>query len=164
MKSDVEIEFNDNFFDCPYGGEQDPACTAYTGNYVMDQLGIPRNYVKTGCLALMGFILFYLLTSWLILQFLPVRLTFSKQVTTSEKGEGIAESVARAKGAEQRPSSVTIRVRDLTLCLEKRRWMKRSHFDILQGITVDFEPGKLNVIMGPSGYQPRSTPKDIDGL
>jgi len=151
-KADIEIEFNDNFFDCPYGGEQDPSCTVYTGNYVMDQLGIPRNYVTTGCLALVGFILFYLLTSWLILQFLPVRLTFSKQVRTSEKSEGIAESVARAKRAEQRTSNVTIRVRDLRLWLEKRRGGKRRHVDVLQGITVDFEPGKLNVIMGPSGY------------
>ena len=117
----------------------------------MDQLGIPRSYVTTGCLALMGFVLFYILTSVLILQFLPHKMTFSKQVTSTENGEGIAESVARAKSAEQRPSSLVIRVHDLKLWLEKRRWGKKGHIDILNGITVDLEPGKLNVIMGPSG-------------
>jgi ABC-type multidrug transport system ATPase subunit len=120
----------------------------------MDQLGIPRSYVTTGCLAVMGFVIFYILTSVLILQFLPHKITFSKQVTSTENGEGIAESVARAKSAEQRAASLVIRVRDLKLWLEKRRWGKKGQIDILNGITVDFEPGKLNVIMGPSGTLP----------
>jgi hypothetical protein len=146
------LEFNNNFFDCPYGGQDNPACTPYTGNYVMDQLGIPRSFVTTGCLALIGFILFYLLTSWLLLQFLPVKLSFSKQVrSTMEKGEGLAESVARAKNAGRRVANVMIRVRDLRLWVERRTWGTRNQLNILQGITVNFEPGKLNVIMGPSG-------------
>ena len=57
------------------------------------------------------------------------------------------------KVAEQRPAEITIRVQDLRLWIDKRKMFKRSKVDILQGITVDFEPGKLNVIMGPSGKQ-----------
>lgn len=108
--------------------------------------------MTTGCLALMGFILFYMFTSWLFLQYLPVKITFSKQVQSSERENGTAEAVAHAKSAEQRRAEITIRIQDLSLWINKRTLaMKRSRVDILQGITVDFEPGKLNVIMGPSG-------------
>jgi hypothetical protein len=116
----------------------------------MDQLGIPRDYITTGCLALVGFIAFYIVTTVLLLQFLPIQISFSKQIKTSEREEGTAEAVARAKSAEQRPAEVTIHLQDLRLWIDKIG-LKRSNKHILQGITCDFEPGKLNVIMGPSG-------------
>jgi hypothetical protein len=145
------IEFHDNFFDCPYGNASSPACTPYSGKFVMDQLGIPRDYVATGCLALMGFVLFYVITSWLFLRLLPVKISLSKRVQSSEKEQGTAEAAASAKAAEQRPAEVTIRVQGLKLWIDKRGLFKRSEVHILQGITVHFEPGKLNIIMGPSG-------------
>lgn len=149
------IEFNDNFFDCPYGDASNPACTAYTGNYVMDQLGIPRSYVATSCLALIGFFVFYILTGWLFLQFLPVQIHFSEQVQSPDEGSGTAEAIIRAKSVEQRPAEVTVRLQDLKLWVDKRGLLKKSRVDLLQGITADFEPGQVNVIMGPSGYQIR---------
>jgi len=151
-KNRVDIEFHNNFFDCPYGDKNNPACTAYTGDFVIDQLGIPRDYVTTGCLALTGFILFYIFTSWLFLQFLSVKITFSKQVQSGRRENGTAEAIAHAKSMEQRRAEITIRIQDLSLWINKRTMaMKRLRVDILQGITVDFVPGKLNVIMGPSG-------------
>lgn len=117
----------------------------------MDQLGIPRECVTTGCLALVGFIVFYMISAWLFLQFLPVKLTFSKQVQSNEREDGTADVVARLKSSEQRSAEINIRVQDLRLSIDKRIWFKRSKVHILQGITVNFEPGKLNVIMGPSG-------------
>jgi hypothetical protein len=149
-KVEADIEFNDNFFDCPFGDASNPACTAYTGNFVMNQLGIPRDYVTTGCLALVGFVAFYLVTTILFLQFLPVQITFSKQVQSNERENGTAEAVARAKSADQRPAEVVIHLQDLRLWIDKYGF-KRSKKYILNGITADFEPGKLNVIMGPSG-------------
>lgn len=127
----------------------------------MDQLGIPRNYVATGCLALMGFIIFYMITSWLFLRFLPVKISLSKQVRSSETEQGTAEAIARAKAAEQRPTEVRIRVQDLKLWIDKRGLFKRSEVHILQGITVDFEPGKLNIIMGPSGMYLTQNPPNL---
>src|SRR5438046_1928596 len=112
----------------------------------MDQLGIPRDYVTTGILALMSFVLFYIFTAWLFLQFLPLKISFSKQVQSSQKeNDGTAEAVARAKSSEQRPAEITIRVQDLSLWIDKQRMFKSVKVNILQGITVDFEPGKLNV-------------------
>jgi hypothetical protein len=118
----------------------------------MDQLGIPRYFVTTGALAMMGFAIFYLISAWLFLQFIPVRMSFSKQVKSSEREEGTAEAVARLKSAEVRPQEVTIRVQDLKLWIKKRAFQKRLDVHILQGVTVDFKPGRLNVIMGPSGF------------
>jgi hypothetical protein len=117
----------------------------------MDQLGIPRYFVTTGALAMMGFVLFYLVTAWLFLHFIPVRMSFSKQVNSNEREEGTAEAVARMKSAEVRPQEVTIRVHDLKLWIKKRGFQKHLELYILKGITVDFKPGRLNVIMGPSG-------------
>jgi len=117
----------------------------------MDQLGIPRHYVTTGCLALMGFVLFYLVTAWLFLTLLPASMTFSKQVKSSERERGTAEAVARAKTSEQRPAEVHIHLQDLKLWIDKLNLFKKSRVHILRGVTFDFEPGKLNVIMGPSG-------------
>jgi ABC-type lipoprotein export system ATPase subunit len=37
------------------------------------------------------------------------------------------------------------------LSLQKYFLFRKTTINILQGITVDFEPGKLNVVMGPSG-------------
>ena len=121
----------------------------------MDQLGIPRSYVTTGCLALVGFMAFYIVTACLFLQFLPVQIQFSKQIKRSEKENRAAEAAVRAKTAEQRPAEVNIRLQDLTLWIVKRGLFKKSTVNILQGITADFEPGKLNVIMGPSGSPTR---------
>jgi hypothetical protein len=145
------LEFYNNFFDCPSGNQNDPACTPYSGNFIMDQLGIPRDYVTTGCLALCGFVVFYILTTVLILQFLPVHMTFTKQIKRTEQETGAAEAVARAKTAEQRPAEVAIRIQDLRLWINKQGIRKRSLVHILQGVSANFEPGKLNVIMGPSG-------------
>jgi len=117
----------------------------------MDQLGIPRYFVTTGALAMLGFVLFYLVSAWLFLQFIPVRMSFSKQVESNEREQGTAEAVARLKSAEVRPQEVTIRVQDLKLWIKKRSFKKESDVHILQGITADFKPGRLNVIMGPSG-------------
>lgn len=145
-------EFNDNFFNCPFGDESSPACTPYSGSYIMDQLSIPRSYVTTGCLALLGFVLFFILTTWIFLRFFPVRVSLTKQVYNSELENRNAE-VIYINGSENH-TKVSIHVRDLNLWIEKRGLNKRSERHILQRIHADFKPGMLNVIMGPSGTFP----------
>jgi hypothetical protein len=81
-----------------------------------------------------------------------VHISFTKQITRNEREEGAVEAVVRAKSTELRiPTEITIRFNDLRLWIDKRNLMGRTKVHILQGITVNFEPGKLNVIMGPSG-------------
>jgi hypothetical protein len=145
------IEFHDNFFDCPYGDQSSSACTAYTGNFVMDQMGIPREYVTTGCLALAGFVVFYIFTSWLFLQSLPHNATISKEIKSSSQENATAESAACDNTDDQSFVGVTIQLLDVKLWLNKYVPFKRTSVDLVQDITVKFEPGNLNVIMGPSG-------------
>jgi ABC-type glutathione transport system ATPase component len=78
-------------------------------------------------------------------------MTFTKQIKRTEQETGAAEAVARAKTAEQRPAEVAIRIQDLRLWINKQGIRKRSLVHILHGVSANFEPGKLNVIMGPSG-------------
>jgi ABC-type transport system involved in cytochrome bd biosynthesis fused ATPase/permease subunit len=118
----------------------------------LDQLGIPREYVTTGSLALVGFIAFYIIAAWLSLRFLPQQISFSQQVKSSEREIGTVDAVNRAKSAEQQRAEIVVRVQDVRLWIEKRIYKRRT-VRILQGITMDFEPGKLNIIMGPSGIR-----------
>src|SRR6202011_4246609 len=88
------------------------------------------------------------------LRFLPLQISFSKQIKSSEREAGAVDAVNRAKGAERRPTEVHVRVRDIRLWIDKRKISGNTKVQILQGITADFEPGKLNVVMGPSGTSP----------
>jgi ABC-type transport system involved in cytochrome bd biosynthesis fused ATPase/permease subunit len=118
----------------------------------LDQLGIPREYVTTGSLALVGFIAFYIIAAWLSLRCLPHQISFSQQVKSSEREIGTVDAVNRAKSAERQRAEIVVRVQDVRLWIEKRIYKRRT-VRILQGITMDFEPGKLNIIMGPSGIR-----------
>jgi hypothetical protein len=91
-------------------------------------------------------------TAWLLLKFLPLQLSVTKQIQPSGDGkDNTVEAVERAKSVERRLAEVIVEARDLRLWVEKGWFGKMKRREILQGITVDFEPGKLNVIMGPSG-------------
>jgi ABC-type transport system involved in cytochrome bd biosynthesis fused ATPase/permease subunit len=89
-------------------------------------------------------------TTCLFLQCLPVKISFSRQVRNSGREIAHAEAESRTKTSEQRPAQINVRVQDLRLWIDKLIF-KRSTGNILQGITAEFEPGNLNVIMGPSG-------------
>ena len=146
----AKVEFNGHFFDCPFGDETDPACAAYTGTYIMDQLGISRAAVTKGCIALAAISLIYIVSAWLFLLLLPVQTTLSKQVKGYESALWTAEISSSARTVEQ-CTRVSVRVKDLTLWIDKWTISGKTSVKILEGITADFEPGKLNVIMGPSG-------------
>lgn len=117
----------------------------------MDQMGIPRQYVRTGCLALAGFVIFYVFTSWLFLQFLPHNAKISKEIKSSTQENATAEMATRDNTDSQSFMGVTIQLLDVKLWLNKYVPFKRTSVDLLQDITVKFEPGNLSVIMGPSG-------------
>lgn len=147
----LRIEFHGNFFECPFGDESSTACTAYTGDFVLDQLGLPQKYVLTGCLSLAGFVMFYILTTCLFLKFIPNNISFSKEVRKVGKDIGTAEAIEYVKEDKSKREGLTVRFVDFKLSVEKRALFRKTTTNILQSITVDFEPGSLNVVMGPSG-------------
>ena len=99
----------------------------------------------------MGFIIFYILTTCLFLQFIPNKISFSKEVQKVEKDNGPTEPVPYANSSKLRAATVTVRLLDLKLSVEKYVLFRKTTVNILQDIAADFEPGKLNIIMGPSG-------------
>jgi hypothetical protein len=117
----------------------------------LDQLGLPREYVVTGCIALFGFVTFYMVTTCLILRFIPYNVPFSTEVRKAGERTGRTKDVVRVEQGNGTTAGITVRLMDFNLSLQKYFLFRKTTINILQGITVDFEPGKLNVVMGPSG-------------
>ena len=68
-------EFEDSFYDCPLeGGADNPECASYTGTYIMDNLGFPKNWIARPILAMVGFVGLFLITSWIGLAYLKVEM------------------------------------------------------------------------------------------
>jgi hypothetical protein len=108
----------------------------------------------TGAIALFGFITFYTVTTCLFLQFIPYNVPFSTEVRKVGERPRQTQAVANAKQGNRTTAGITVRLMDFNLSLEKYFLFRKTTINILQEITVDFEPGKLNVIMGPSGIWP----------
>jgi hypothetical protein len=108
----------------------------------------------TGCLSLVGFIIFYVLTTCLFLQFIPGKISLAKEVGKVGRDSGPVEAIAYTKISTPKPATIAVRLVDLKLSVETYVRFRKTILNILQGITVDFEPGELNVVMGPSGMSP----------
>ncbi|OCK83730.1 P-loop containing nucleoside triphosphate hydrolase protein [Lepidopterella palustris CBS 459.81] len=145
-------EFVGYIYDCPEpGGTSNPACKQYTGQYIMDSLGLPHDWVWRPILALLGFALTFYLGAAFILRYWKTEISMSRsRPMDSDESAGKEKMTARS-GAEVR--TVNIRLDGYTLDIEKRSWYGRKtrELAILKPVTADFEPGLLNVIMGPSG-------------
>jgi hypothetical protein len=105
----------------------------------------------TGCIALFGFVTFYMVTTCLVLRFIPYNVPFSTEVRKAGERTGRTKDVVRVEQGNGTTAGITVRLMDFNLSLQKYFLFRKTTINILQGITVDFEPGKLNVVMGPSG-------------
>ena len=72
-------EFEGNFYDCPLpDGESNPACRQYTGQYIMDNLGFPRDWVARPIIVLLAFVVLFFSISWFGLAFVKVEMTIAR--------------------------------------------------------------------------------------
>ncbi|XXH01594.1 hypothetical protein Hte_007954 [Hypoxylon texense] len=145
-------EFEGSFYDCPSpGGEADPACTPYTGRYIMDNLGFPRNWVARPIIAMLGFALLFFLTSWVGLAFLKVEMTIARARTSDTDLSAGKEKMAVKSIHEIR--AIDVGLDEFSLALDKRSLTgkKLPTKTILNPVTTTFQAGTLNIIMGPSG-------------
>ena len=145
-------EFKDAFFDCPFGDDpNDPACMPYTGAFIMDSLGFPGDWTWRPALASVGFVLFFLLATWLLLELVEPDVTIAKQrAATTDLSAG--KELVRARTREQaRPVDVDLDM--FALNLDRRSVLGRRlpPKTILNPVTTTFSSGVLNVVMGPSG-------------
>ncbi|KAH3953539.1 hypothetical protein HBI56_026870 [Parastagonospora nodorum] len=143
-------EFTGRFYDCPLeGGESNPACKEYTGEFILDSLGFPDDWVWRPILALLGYVIAFYLGAGVILKFWSAEIVMARA-----RPSNMDASAGKEKMAEPAPGdvrTVTIRLDDFALDVEKRALRKNFTKTILKPLTADFRPGSLNVIMGPSG-------------
>lgn len=145
-------EFEDSFYDCPSpGGESDPACTPYTGRYIMDNLGFPENWVARPIIAMLGFAILFFITSWVGLAFLKVEMTIAR-ARASDTDLSAGKEKMTAKSIHE-IRAIDVGLDEFSLALDKRSPIgkKLPTKTILNPVTTTFQAGTLNIIMGPSG-------------
>ncbi|KAI1849617.1 hypothetical protein JX266_004566 [Neoarthrinium moseri] len=145
-------EFQDSFYDCPLeGGADNPACVSYTGVYIMDNLGFPRNWVARPIWAMAGFVGLFCVTAWIGLAFLNVEMTIARSRTSDTDLSAGKEKINARSIQEVR--AIDVGLDDFALALEKRTSLgkKLPMKTILNPVNATFRAGQLNIIMGPSG-------------
>ncbi|KAK8095961.1 ABC transporter [Apiospora kogelbergensis] len=145
-------EFQGNFYDCPLeGGENNPACLQYTGQYVMDNLGFPRNWLARPIIVMLGFVGLFCVTCWIGLALLKVEMTIARaRPSDTDLSAGKEKMNARSI---QEVRAIDVGLDGFALGLDKRTvWGRRLPTKtILNPVTATFQAGTLNIVMGPSG-------------
>ncbi|KIW10886.1 hypothetical protein PV08_10185 [Exophiala spinifera] len=144
-------EFRGHFYDCPSpGGPSDPACKEYTGSYILASLNLPSNWLWRPIVVLVGFALFFFILSGLILQVLTTEVEMAKQHDSEITYEVESLQTMTLPGDKERGIRVTLD--HFGLDLETQRLFQgKSIKRIFHPVNTQFDPGVLNVIMGPSG-------------
>lgn len=145
-------EFVGQFYDCPFsGGESNPACTEYTGAYIMSSLGFPQEWIITPIVVMAAFVVGFYFLAWVGLRFKKVEVTIARQRNQDVDLSAGKEKMTVRSAAEVR--TVDIGLNKFALDLDKRTLLgkKLPTKSILQPVTASFPSGQLNVIMGPSG-------------
>ncbi|KAH7355578.1 ABC transporter-like protein [Pyrenochaeta sp. MPI-SDFR-AT-0127] len=143
-------EFTGSFYDCPLeGGPSNPACKEYTGEFILDSLGFPDNWVWRPIVALLGFAIAFYIGAGVLLKFWSAEIAMARA-----RPSNMDASAGKEKMGERAPGDVrtiSIRLENYSMDIEKRSLRKRWNKAILKPLNADFRPGSLNVIMGPSG-------------
>ncbi|KAF4536112.1 ABC transporter-like protein [Lasiodiplodia theobromae] len=145
-------EFDGHFYDCPEGGgPANPNCKQYTGEYIMEQLGFPSNWIWRPIIVLLAFVIAFYIGAGLILRYWKVEMQIGR-ARKDESDESAGKEKMTARSLEE-VRTVKLRLEDYALEIEKRNWMgrKTKQLEVLKPVTTQFEPGVLNIIMGPSG-------------
>ncbi|PKS11198.1 hypothetical protein jhhlp_002959 [Lomentospora prolificans] len=145
-------EFEGNFYDCPFpGGRDNPLCSSYTGEYVMNALGFPKDWVARPILILVAFVVALLTLSGVLLYFVKVEMTIARARTSDTDLSAGKEKMKASSIAEVR--TIDVGLDSFALELDKRNayGKKLPRKTILNPVTATFQAGTLNVIMGPSG-------------
>ncbi|KAF4591871.1 ABC transporter [Ophiocordyceps camponoti-floridani] len=145
-------EFQDSFYDCPDPrGDSSPACAPYTGEFVMDSLGFPRDWIARPMAAMAAFIVFFSILSTIGLHLFKPGLAVAGSRASDNRQSDCGNETTMSGSSIGR--TVDLSLRDFTLALDKRTLFGKRlpRKTILQPINASFPAGVLNVIMGPSG-------------
>lgn len=143
-------EFTGALYDCPLeGGLSNPACKEYTGDFVMDSLGFPDNWVWRPILVLLGFVLAFYLGAGVLLKFWRAEIAMARARPSNLDASAGKEKMSERATEDVR--TITIGLDGYGMDIEKRSLRNRWTKEILRPLTTQFRPGSLNVVMGPSG-------------
>jgi ABC-type multidrug transport system ATPase subunit len=140
-------------YDCPSpGGYSDPACTQYTGRFIVASLGFPLdNWLWRPVIILVGFIALFYAGAYAVLTFYTVDMRISRaQAPNLDTSAGKEQMKAQSLDRER---TLDLTLDRFSLDIEKRNlWGRKTvSLSILKPITTTFQPRVLNVIMGVSG-------------
>ncbi|PHH86057.1 hypothetical protein CDD83_10818 [Cordyceps sp. RAO-2017] len=148
----VSNEFRGSFYDCPDpAGPSSPACVQYSGDYVIESLGFPRNWILRPILAMLAFVVFFCALSTLGLYLFKPGMAIARSRTadtdlSAGKEKPMAYCIEKVR-------TIDLGLDQFCLALDKRSisGKKLPRKTILNPVNATFEAGVLNVIMGPSG-------------
>ncbi|KAH8423957.1 putative ABC efflux transporter [Aspergillus melleus] len=140
------------FYACPYSDDpDDPACTQYTGRYIMENLGFPSNWIWRPIVVLVAFVLGHYLLAAVLLEYNTFAVNVAQARASDSDLSAGKEKIAVREAQEAR--RVTTSLENYAMDIHKRGFLSRPSrtLSILKPITAEFHPDRLNVIMGPSG-------------
>lgn len=159
-------QYTDWVGDCPFDAD-DSRCIEYTGNYQLEVLGFPQNWVGAPIGYLIVWVIGFNMMTWLVLRFRNYDVGVAKKRKNKIGGDEELADGSHMKtlfsptessndGKEDTNSdSVAINVKNVTLSVNVKELQKffaaKTPRVLLNNISADFKPDAVNVIMGPSG-------------
>ncbi|KAK7415722.1 hypothetical protein QQX98_005635 [Neonectria punicea] len=151
----IANEFEGNLHECPYsGGQSNPKCAEYSGDFVIKTLGFPQHWTGRALGCMVGFAVFFVCFSILGLQYLkPTSIANARTPEPRKEPPPSIDGEGQRPVTRMRPVPVELRQFALTLRTKTLRSARTGPTEksILNPINAKFEPGILNVIIGPSG-------------
>ncbi|KAL6362933.1 hypothetical protein LRP88_02333 [Fusarium phalaenopsidis] len=151
----VGNEFQGSVYKCPFrDGQSDPRCTRYSGDFVIKSLSFPQHWTGIAIACMAAFVIFFLSFSIVGLKYLkPTSIANARAPEPQREASLSLEMTAEQPIAKARRLPIQLEQFSLTL---RTKSLKRFRADptekiILKPINAEFQPGVLNVIIGPSG-------------
>ncbi|KAF8460995.1 P-loop containing nucleoside triphosphate hydrolase protein [Kalaharituber pfeilii] len=146
-------EFDGTFYDCPYGGPEEPRCLEYHGDFILvDQLGLKKNWYTVPMIIISSMAVIFYIIAGLLLRFWTVDINISKP-RVNDSGDASSGKERINTNQQSEVQKIDVGLDDVKLNIVKRGILKSQNkkLEILKGVSTTFEAGKLNIIMGPSG-------------
>ena len=117
----------------------------------MESLSFPSNWLVRPIIILFGFSIAFYLGAGLLLRFKKAGVRISK-VQRNNTDYSVGKEQFNSRSIEE-VRTLTLSLREYSLNIHKRNvWMRKTmNLSILKPLSITFEPGVLNVILGPSG-------------
>ena len=121
---------------------------------MLENLSFSEDWITVPLCVLLGFFVFFFISSCVLLQFLAVDIHFSVARIRKDDPDASAgrEIMGRSRSGDD-ARKVDVELVDLGLEIHEAsvRLGKGRILDVLKGVSTTFQAGELNVILGPSG-------------